>query len=284
MFPEILEFHVAPYISSFVDWITIAWAPFFDAFTDIVLGMLLKIETGLMFVPWWALILLVGLIGWWQTRKIGKTVILIALLFSIGIFGFWIIAMETLAIVIVSVIISLLLGIPLGIAMAESDRINTATTPLLDAMQTMPSFVYLIPVFMFFGIGKVPAVVATVTYALPPVVRLTNLGIRQVSVAVQEAAQAFGATRWQMMREVRLPLAMPSIMAGINQTTMMALAMVVIAAMIGAGGVGEKVLISTNHCNVGGGFEAGWVIVVMAIVIDRLTQGVARRWENTQSL
>lgn len=201
---------------------------------------------------------------------------------TIGLFGLWTVTMKTLAIIIASVAISLLLGIPLGIAMAESNRFNFILTPLLDAMQTMPSFVYLIPALMFFDLGKVPAIVATVIYALPPVIRLTNLGIRQVSATIQEAALAFGATRWQLMREVRLPLAMPSIMAGINQTTMMALAMVIIASMIGAGGVGEKVLIATNHLAVGDGFEAGWAIVVLAILIDRLTQALAQKWKVPQ--
>jgi glycine betaine/proline transport system permease protein len=198
---------------------------------------------------------------------------------TIGVLGLWEVTMETLSIVIVAVLFSLILGIPLGILMAESDRCSTVLTPLLDAMQTMPSFVYLIPALMLFGLGKVPGVVATVIYAVPPVVRLTNLGMRQVSESVQEAARAFGADRWQMLKEVRLPLAMPSVLAGVNQTTMMALSMVVVASMIGAGGLGEKVLIATNRIAVGDGFEAGWAIVVMAIVIDRLTQGLARRWQ-----
>lgn len=282
MFPETFEYHLAPYIDSFIKWLIVAWAPFFDAFTGMVLGMLLKIEAGLMAVPWWCWIIIVAAICWKQTREFGKTITLVFLLLTVGILGMWAIAMETLAVVIVSVIISLVLGIPLGITMAESDKTNTALTPLLDGMQTMPSFVWLIPALMLFGLGKVPAIVATIIYALPPVVRLTNLGIRQVSAAVQEAAEAFGATRWQMMREVRLPLAMPSILAGVNQTTMMALAMVVIASMIGAGGLGEKVLVATNRLQVGNGFEAGWAIVVLAIIIDRLTQGMAKRWEKPQ--
>lgn len=150
-------------------------------------------------------------------------------------------------------------------------------------MQTMPSFVYLIPALMLFGLGKVPAIMATIIYSTPPVVRLTNLGLRQVPHKVEEATLAFGATRWQLLKEVRLPLAIPSILTGINQTTMMALAMSVIAAMIGAGGVGREVLRSINHIDVGHGFEAGGVIVMLAIVIDRLTQGIAKRWEPPTS-
>lgn len=149
-------------------------------------------------------------------------------------------------------------------------------------MQTMPSFVYLIPAMMLFGLGKVPAVLATLIYSAPPVIRLTNLGIRQVSQEVQEAALAYGATRWQLLKEVRLSLAMPSILAGINQTTMMVLSMVVIASMIGARGVGEEVLLAINRIDVGRGFEAGLAIVALAIVIDRLTQAFARRWETSE--
>lgn len=283
MFPENLSFHVAPYIDQAVNWLIVHCGPAFDLFSDKVLAILLAIEDGLLIVPWWLWIAAVALISWRQTRSVKYPLTLSLLLLSIGILGLWTIAMKTLAIVITAVILALLLGIPLGIAMAESDRVNTLFTPILDAMQTMPSFVYLIPALMLFGLGKVPGVVATVVYALPPVVRLTNLGIRQVPDSVQEAALAFGATRWQLMREVHLPLAMPSILAGINQTTMMGLAMVVIASMIGAGGLGEKVLVATNRLAVGDGFEAGWAIVVLAIVIDRLTQGLARHWKTPQA-
>lgn len=282
LFPELLRFNIAPYIDTFVEWLKIVCAPAFKLFSQFLLASLLKIEAGLLFVPWWVWIVTVIALCWWQTRRPFYSFGLGALLMTVGLFGLWIVTMQTLAIIIAAVVISLLLGIPLGIAMAESDRFNFTLTPLLDAMQTMPSFVYLIPALMFFDLGKVPAIVATVIYALPPVIRLTNLGLRQVSATIQEAALAFGATRWQMMREVRLPLAMPSIMAGINQTTMMALSMVIIASMIGAGGVGQKVLIATNHLAVGNGFEAGWAIVVLAIIIDRLTQALSQRWKVPQ--
>ena len=259
-------------------WLRDAWEPAFDAFNNIVLAMLLKIEAGLMVVPWWLWILLVMVLSWYLSKHIGKTLLPALLLFSIGVFGLWGTAMETLSVIIVAVLISIAVGIPAGILMAVSERANTIFTPILDAMQTMPSFVYLIPALMFFGLGKVPAVLATFIYAVPPVQRLTNLGIRQVSESVQEAALAFGATPWQLMREVRLPLALPSITAGINQTTMMALAMVVICSMIGGGGLGEEVLKAVNWIDVGKGFEAGWAIVVLAIVIDRISQGFCQRW------
>lgn len=282
MFPESWQYNLAPYIDSSVKWMVKSWGPFFDAVSALVLSMLLQIEHILKWMPWWGWIIIVTAISWRLTRSFYKTVLPGVLIFSIGMFGLWEVAMETLGIVVVAVFISLLVGIPVGIAMSSSERFNSLITPLLDAMQTMPSLVYLIPALMLFGLGKVPAVFATVIYALPPVVRLTNLGIRQVSNDIQEAALVFGASPWQMLKEVRLPLAMPSIMAGINQTTMLALSMVVIASMIGAGGLGEEVLKATNRVAAGKGFEAGWAIVVLAIVIDRISQATAKSWEPPQ--
>jgi glycine betaine/proline transport system permease protein len=282
MFPESWRYNLAPYIDSSVKWMVKSWGPFFDAVSALVLSMLLEIEHILKWVPWWGWIIIVTAISWRLTRSFYKTLLPGVLIFSIGMFGLWEVAMETLGIVVVAVSISLLVGIPVGIAMSSSERFNGLITPVLDAMQTMPSLVYLIPALMLFGLGKVPAVFATVIYALPPVVRLTNLGIRQVSNDIQEAALVFGASPWQMLKEVRLPLAMPSIMAGINQTTMLALSMVVIASMIGAGGLGEEVLKATNRVAAGKGFEAGWAIVVLAIVIDRISQATAKSWEPPQ--
>lgn len=282
MFPESWQYNLAPYMDSFVKWLVAAWGPYFDAVSALVLSMLLEIEHILKWLPWWGWILLVTAISWRLTKNIYKTLLPGVLIFSIGMFGLWEVAMETLGIVVVAVLISLVIGIPLGIAMSSYERFNALITPVLDAMQTMPSLVYLIPALMLFGLGKVPGVFATVIYALPPVVRLTNLGIRQVSSDIQEAALVFGASPWQMLKEVRLPLAMPNIMAGINQTTMLALSMVVIASMIGAGGLGEEVLKATNRVAVGKGFEAGWAIVVLAIVIDRISQATAKSWEPPQ--
>lgn len=282
MYPEEWHFFVAPYIDKFVKWLVVAWGPFFDAIANFVLSALLSVEHFLKWVPWWVWIIVVILLSWRLTHSWFKTLLPGILILTIGMFGLWEVAMETLGIVIIAVLISLVIGIPVGIAMSGSERINAVITPILDAMQTMPSLVYLIPALMLFGLGKVPGVFATVIYALPPVVRLTNLGIRQVSREVQEAALVFGASKWQMMKEVRLPLAMPTIMAGINQTTMLALSMVVIASMIGAGGLGEEVLKATNRIAVGKGFEAGWAIVVMAIVIDRISQAAAKSWEPPQ--
>ncbi|MCJ7768862.1 MAG: ABC transporter permease subunit, partial [Dehalococcoidales bacterium] len=195
------------------------------------------IENFLLWLPWWLVVAVVGYAAWrvihkWWAGLLAAAGMIIIGSFRFGSIGYWDLAMETLAIIITSVIISLVIGIPIGILIARSDRIESLFRPLLDAMQTMPSFVYLIPVMMLFSLGKVPAVFATIIYAMPPVIRLTNTGIRQVPQSVIEAAQAFGSSARQTLLEVQLPLAIPSIIVGINQTTMMALAMVVIASMV----------------------------------------------------
>ena len=228
-----------------------------------------------------AIVVLVGLLAWRVMRHWLAGIIMVAFLMLIGSFGYWDLAMMTLAIIITSVILSLVMGVPTGIIMARSNRVESIIRPVLDAMQTMPSFVYLIPALMLFGLGKVPAVFATIIYAEPPVIRLTNVGIRQVPQSVIEAAQAFGSNSRQILFEVQLPLAIPSIMVGINQTTMMALAMVVIASMIGARGLGLEVLLSINRIEIGRGFEAGVSIVLLAIIIDRITHAMASRQQYT---
>ncbi|MFW5776369.1 MAG: ABC transporter permease [Spirochaetota bacterium] len=195
----------------------------------------------------------------------------------VGTFRYWNEAMTTLSVVIVSVAIAIAIGIPTGIAMAWNNTLKRILTPILDAMQTMPSFVYLIPALMLCGLGRVPATFATLIYAVPPVIRLTDVDIREVPGDTIEAARAFGANRWNLLFDVQLPLARPSIMVGINQTTMVALAMVVIGSMIGNRGLGMEVLLAINRVDVGKGFEAGLSIVFLAIVIDRITNGFARK-------
>jgi len=212
---------------------------------------------------------------WWAGLLMAGLMVLI------GGFGYWDLSMMTLSIIVASVVISLAIGIPTGIVMARSNVVESGLKPILDGMQTMPSFVYLIPALMLFGLGKVPAVFATIIYAVPPVIRLTNVGIRQVPHSVVEAAQAFGSSSRQILFEVQLPLAIPSIMVGINQTTMMALAMVVVASMIGARGLGMEVLLAINRIQIGRGFEAGLCIVLLAIIIDRITHALAVRQEYT---
>lgn len=273
------EFHVGPAVSDFVGWLLRTYGDFFDAASRTLLNMLLTVEDILMWIPWWAMVAGVVVASWLVSRHVAGSLVLGGLLVVVVGFGLWEPTMTTLAIVVTSVILALIIGIPIGILMAEFRPVRAVMQPVLDVMQTMPSFVYLIPAMMLLGLGKVPAVLATWIYAVPPVIRLTHLGIEQVSGDVQEAALAYGATRWQLLKEVRLPLALPSLMAGVNQTTMMALAMVVVASMIGARGVGEEVLLSINRLDIGRGFEAGLAVVALAIVIDRLTQGVARRFE-----
>ncbi|MDX3926172.1 MAG: proline/glycine betaine ABC transporter permease [Shinella sp.] len=188
----------------------------------------------------------------------------------------WPAMMETLSLVIASTIIAMIIGLPLGIAMARRDSVASVVRPVLDLMQTMPAFVYLIPAAMFFGLGAVPGTIATVIFSMPPVVRLTNLGIRQVDVEFVEAGNAFGCTPWQLLLKIQLPNAMPSIMAGINQTIMLSLSMVVIASMIGAGGIGNTVLTGIQRLDVGTGFEGGIAVVILAVILDRITQSLGK--------
>ena len=282
-FPDIIQIPLAEWIDAFLKWLLTNYAAVFDAIGDGILAVLLGIERFLLWVPWFVIIIIVGLVAWRAMRLWWAGLLMAGFLVLIGAFGYWDLAMMTLAIVIAAVIISLALGIPTGIIMAQSDRFESLFRPLLDAMQTMPSFVYLIPALMLFGLGKVPAVFATVIYAMPPVIRLTNVGIRQVSSSVIEAARAFGSNSRQILFEVQIPLAIPSIMVGINQTTMMALAMVVIASMIGARGLGLEVLKSINRIEVGRGFEAGLCIVLLAVIIDRITHALAARQQYTES-
>jgi len=195
----------------------------------------------------------------------------------VGLLGLWEDSMTTLAMVLASVIICTLMGVPLGILAGRSDRFEAGMRPVLDAMQTTPAFVYLVPIVMLFSVGNVAGVLATIIFALPPIVRLTSLGIRQVHPELVEAAQAFGATNWQVLRKVQIPQALPTILAGLNQTIMMALSMVVIAALIGAGGLGSPVVRGLNTLDIGGAVVGGLGIVLMAILLDRLTQSMARK-------
>ncbi|WP_201508776.1 glycine betaine ABC transporter substrate-binding protein [Psychrobacter alimentarius] len=234
--------------------------------------LLLPIERLLTVIPPWLIIGLVTVLAWFGVRKIWFALACGAGLFLIGAFGLWGALIDTLALLIVSVLVTVVIGIPIGIAMSGSQLLRRIVTPILDVMQTMPSFVYLIPVLMLFGIGKVPALFATIIYALPPLIRLTMLGITQVNHEMVEAGRSFGSTHLQLLIWIKLPQALPSIMAGINQAVMMSLAMVVLASMIGAPGLGEDVLQSIQTLNIGQGLQAGTAIVIVAIIIDRITQ------------
>ena len=248
-----------------------------ETFFDPLLHFLVWFEKLLLLSPWpIVLAVLIGL-SFAASRSWKLSFGVLAAFVLIGYFGMWADTMRTLAIITVATLLSISIGVPIGIAMARSDRVQTIVTPILDIMQTMPAFVYLIPVVMLLGIGKVPGILAVLVYAIPPVIRLTNLGIRLVDTDVLEAAIAFGATRRQRLLEVQLPLALPTIMAGINQTIMMALAMVVIASMIGVKGLGQPVLKAITNQYFTMSLLNGLAIVVIAIVFDRVSQAYAKR-------
>ena len=270
-------------VDDWVLWLTVEASWLFDGIKTAITKVLVTIEDFLLWIPWPVTILAVAMVAW---KLSGRTMAIFAIvaLVLVGLMGrlpggtstLWEGSMETLALIVVSVAISLMIGIPMGIAASRNSLADSIMRPILDGMQTMPSFVYLVPGILFFGLGNVPAVMATVIYAVPPVIRLTNLGIRQVSSEAVEAARSFGTTPLQLLTKVQIPLALPTIMAGINQTTMMALAMVVVASLVGAGGLGEAVLRALGRQEAGNSAIAGLAIVVMAIIIDRITQAAAR--------
>ena len=248
-----------------------------ETFFDPLLYFLVWFEKLLLLSPWPIVLAVLVSLSFAASRSWKLSFGVLAAFVLIGYFGMWADTMRTLAIITVATLLSISIGVPIGIAMARSDRVQTIVTPILDIMQTMPAFVYLIPVVMLLGIGKVPGILAVLVYAIPPVIRLTNLGIRLVDTDVLEAAIAFGATRRQRLLEVQLPLALPTIMAGINQTIMMALAMVVIASMIGVKGLGQPVLKAITNQYFTMGLLNGLAIVVIAIVFDRVSQAYAKR-------
>ncbi|MFC1949496.1 ABC transporter permease [Chloroflexota bacterium] len=278
-FPKALDYRwdVIKWIDYIVDWVVVNWDPFFSAINiAVVRGIMGPLEDFLLWIPWWSIIVITGILAW-RTVSIkfaGLSMAFVVLMCFAGLID---LASQTLAITLASTFICIVFGLPLGIIAAKSDRLDGLLRPMLDMMQTMPSFVYLIPALMLFGLGKTPAVMATCIYAIPPIIRLTSLGIRQVDASVVEAGRAFGATAWQLLTKVQVPLALPTILAGLNQTVMMALAMVVIASMIGAAGLGIEVLMGIARVEPGRGFIAGISIVFMAIILDRISQGFAKR-------
>ncbi|MDE2695680.1 MAG: proline/glycine betaine ABC transporter permease [Chloroflexota bacterium] len=269
-------------IDNAVDWLTEEGDWLFDGISDAVGRTLVSIEDVLKWVPWPAAIAAVALlsfvVGRWRLTAFTTLTLL-----YIGFMGLWENAIDTIALMVVAVAIALALGLPLGVLGARSRIADGVMRPILDAMQTMPSFVYLLPGILFFGLGKPAGIFATVIYAVPPVIRLTNLGIRQVSPQAVEAALAFGSSPWQVLTKVQIPMAMPTIMAGINQTTLMALAMVTIASMVAAGGLGDDVLRALQKNQPGNGLIAGLAIVFLAIIIDRLTQSIASEQSDRRS-
>ncbi len=281
MFPEQLNVPLGKWVNRFVDWLVVNYGDAFEAFADSLLTVLVWLEQILRGTPWWIIVIAVAIIGFHASRNWKIAAGLAIAMVAIGSLGLWDKAMQTLALMIVATSLSVVIGVPVGIAMAMSNRLRAVMLPILDTMQTMPSFVYLIPALMLFGLGKVPAILATVIYAAPPVIRLTDLGIRLVDAEVLEASRSFGASRKQILWKVQLPLALPNIMAGINQTTMMSISMVVIASMIGARGLGEQVLMGIQRLDVGAGMEAGIAIVLLAVVFDRIGQAYGRRSQRS---
>jgi glycine betaine/proline transport system permease protein len=263
------------WVTALVDFLTERAQGLFDLISAGLDSLTFGIEDALLLPPAGLLILLLTGLAWWRTNWRFALFTLAALALIVGM-DLWIETVVTLALVIAATLVSLAVGIPLGIWAARSDRVERMVRPVLDLMQTMPAFVYLIPAAMFFGLGRVPGVVATIIFAMPPAVRLTNLGIRQVPKELVETGLAFGCTVWQLLFKVQLPTARPSIMAGVNQTIMLALSMVVIASMIGAGGLGDTVLRGIQRLDVGLGFEGGLGVVILAIILDRITQSFGK--------
>jgi len=264
------------WVELIVDWAQVNLDALFDVITLILRVLVTGIETVFLAVHPLIIIALVFILFWFiANRKIAiGTAIGLYLIYNMQL---WESSIETLALVLAAASLALMMGIPLGILTARSGLVHRIIMPLLDFMQTMPAFVYLIPAVLFFGLGQAPGLFATVVFAMPPTIRLTGLGIRQVPVELIEASDAFGSTEWQKLAKVQIPLAFPTIMAGVNQCIMLSLSMVVIAAMIGAGGLGSEVLAGISRLDIAKGFEGGLAIVIMAIILDRITQGLSEK-------
>ncbi|NCC81602.1 MAG: proline/glycine betaine ABC transporter permease [Clostridia bacterium] len=271
-------FPLAKYIDAILNFFTDNFSFITKAVSEVTKIGLDYFETALLFLPPIVMILLITALTYYVAGR-GVAIISFAGLLLIWNIGLWDATMNTLSLVLAATIIAVGIGLPLGILAALNDKANKIVMPILDFMQTMPAFVYLIPAIPFFGLGKVSAVFATVIFGMPPAIRLTSLGIRQVPAELIEASDAFGTTWKQKLMKVQLPMAVPTIMAGINQTIMLSLSMVVIAAMIGAGGLGGEVLRAIQRFQPGKGFEAGLGVVILAIILDRITQNIGKKYK-----
>lgn len=267
---------IGDWIEAIVDFLLTYFTPLFDGIAQAIGWIVGGIESALLAVPGWLIGILLLVLALWRVGWQFTVFTLVALFLLFGM-DLWPETMTSLALILAATVVTLLIGLPVGIASARSDKVDAVVRPILDFMQTMPPFVYLIPAAMFFGLGKVPGAIATIIFSMPPAVRLTNLGIRQVQKELVEAGLAFGCTKRQLLYKVQIPNALPSIMAGINQTIMLALSMVVIASMIGAGGLGNEVLSGIQRLDVGLGFEGGFGVVLLAILLDRITQSFGKR-------
>ncbi|MEI2297567.1 ABC transporter permease [Ensifer sp. MJa1] len=263
---------------------TRAYGDTIEAFFEPLQFFLIQSERFMTKTPWPIILVIIALVAWFASRNWKIVGGCVATLLLIGYFDMWDDTMKTISMIFVCTVLSIAIGIPIGIAMSRSDRFQNIVNPILDVMQTMPSFVYLIPVVMLLGIGKVPGLIAVVIYAIPPMIRLTNLGIRLVDKDVLEAADAFGSSAWQKLKNVQMPLALPTIMAGINQTIMMALAMVVIASMIGVQGLGQPVLKAIANQYFTLGIFNGLAIVGIAIIFDRVSQAYGHRLQKHREI
>ena len=272
-FPEALTINPGDAIDNAIRQFSRDHRASLGAIKSATVWMLNGIESLLGMVPWWVMVLLVAWAGYKTSRKWGIGLLYGAMLFLVGSFGLWKLMLETLSIITVSVTLALLLGFPLGVIVAMNRHVETFMRPVMDFMQTIPSFVYLIPAAMLFSVGKTPAVMATLIYSVVPMIRLTSHGIRHVDKEVVEAGIAFGSTRLQLLFNVQVPQALPTIMTGVNQTIMMAMGMVVTCALIGANGLGMEILVATNRTEMGRALMPGISIVFVAIILDRLTQG-----------
>ena len=261
------------WVEAIVDFFLAHFGFFFDAIDDIVYSTVMSVESVLAGAPA-LLLVLVLMAGAWKLAGRGVAIFTVIGFFIVHNMGLWDAAMQTLALVLTAELITLIIGLPLGILLAKKPSLDQVVRPVLDFMQTMPAFVYLIPAVMFFSLGRVPGIMATIIFSMPPMIRLTALGIKQVPEDLVEAGHAFGVTPSQLLFKVELPHALPTIMAGINQSIMLGLSMVVISAMIGAGGLGSMVLRGVQRVNVGMGFESGLAVVILAIFLDRVTQSL----------
>ncbi|MEZ2720872.1 glycine betaine/L-proline ABC transporter permease ProW [Paenalcaligenes hominis] len=264
------------YVIAILSWVVANFRPAFQAIRVPIDYILKSIELGLLWMPQLLMLIIVALIAW-HLGRFRLTVGSVLAFIAIGAIGAWDEAMVTLALVLTSLFFCIVIGLPLGIITAKSNTVERILRPALDAMQTTPAFVYLVPIVMLFGIGNVPGVVVTIIFSLPPLVRLTNLGIRQVSPNLVEASHSFGASPLQMLFKVQLPLATPTIMAGVNQSLMLALSMVVIGSMIAVGGLGQMVLRGIGRLDMGLAAVGGVGIVLLAVVLDRMTQALVKK-------
>ncbi|GEK34470.1 ABC transporter permease [Kurthia sibirica] len=272
---KIPQMPLAKWTNDAMDWVTETFQGFFDSIQENTEGAMLFVTDVLLMIPAIIVILAIAILAYFASkRKFGLAIFTVVGLLFIYNQGLWDDLMNTVTLVLFASLISIIVGIPVGILMSKSTTFESIMKPILDFMQTMPGFVYLIPAVAFFGIGIVPGVFASIIFSIPPTIRFTNLAIRQVPTELIEAAESFGSTSAQKLFNVELPLAKSTIMAGVNQTVMLALSMVVIASMIGAEGLGGKVLTAVQRAEVGSGFVAGLALVIFAIIIDRLTQSI----------